>query len=106
MLYLFALQAFLKLALAPNRLRHLKERWLELAIFTVILLYLIFPFAVERVLTSLNPQLTPENITSLYLVVTQFLVILALLPATLRYSGRVMTANVQPAQFYLSALSF
>lgn len=101
MLYLFALQAFLKLALAPNRLRHLKERWLELAIFTVILLYLIFPFAVERVLTSLNPQLTPENITSLYLVVTQFLVILALLPATLRYSGRVMTANVQPATVLL-----
>lgn len=103
MLYLFAVQAFLKLALAPNKMRHLKERWLELVIFTVILLYLVFPFAVERALTSLNPQLTPENITSLYLVITQFLVLIAILPATLRYSGRVMTANVQPATVLLAS---
>lgn len=103
MLYLFALQAFLKLVLSPSKVQHLKKRWLELSIFAVILLYLMFPFAVERMLTSLNPQLTPEKITSLYLAITQFLVILALLPATLRYSARVMTMNIQPATILLTS---
>ncbi|MCS7014209.1 MAG: potassium transporter TrkG [Chloroherpetonaceae bacterium] len=100
-LYVFALQAFLKLALAPNKRAHLRMRWLELIIFSVILLYLFSPLAIERLLMSLNPQLTPENITSVYLVITQFFVVLALLPATLRYSSRVMTANVQPATILL-----
>jgi len=103
MLYLFAVQAFLKLVLSPSKVEHLKKHWLELSIFTVILLYLLFPFAVERVLTSLNPQLTPENLTGLYLVITQFFVILALLPATLRYSASVMTANIQPATILLAS---
>lgn len=100
-LYVFAAQAFLKLALAADKRQHLRTRWLELLIFSVILLYLFFPLAVERMLLSLNPQLTPENITNVYLVITQFFVLLALLPSTVRYSGRVMTANVQPATILL-----
>ncbi len=97
MLYFFAVQAFIKVALAENKRRHMRERWLELVLFTVILFYLIFPRAIERVLASLNPQLTPETITSAYLIVTQFLVVIALVPSTLRYSGRVMTTSVQPS---------
>lgn len=97
MLYFFAVQAFIKVALAENKRRHMRERWLELILFAVILFYLIFPRAVEKLLASLNPQLTPETITSAYLIVTQFLVVIALVPSTLRYSGRVMTTSVQPS---------
>jgi potassium uptake TrkH family protein len=97
MLYGFAVQAFIKVALAENKRRHVRERWLELILFAVILIYLIFPRAIERLLGSLNPQLTPETITSAYLIVTQFLVVIALVPSTLRYSGRVMTTSVQPS---------
>ncbi len=97
MLYFFAVQAFIKLALAENKRRHLRERWLELIIFAVILFYLIFPRAIEKMLASLNPQLTPETLTSAYLILTQFFVVIALVPSTLRYSGRIMTASVQPS---------
>ncbi len=97
MLYFFAIQAFIKLALAENKRRHLRERWLELILFAVILFYLIFPHTIAKLLTSLNPQFTPETITSIYLIVTQFLVVIALVPSTLRYSGRIMTASVQPS---------
>lgn len=97
MLYCFAVQAFIKVALAENKRRHARERWVELILFAVILFYLIFPRAIEKMLASLNPQLTPETITSVYLILTQFLVVVALLPSTLRYSGRIMTASVQPS---------
>jgi potassium uptake TrkH family protein len=97
MLYCFAIQAFVKVALAESKRRYVRERWTELILFTVILFYLIFPRAIEKLLTSLNPQLTPETLTSLYLILTQFLVVIAILPSTLRYSGRVMTTSVQPS---------
>ncbi|MGQ9805241.1 MAG: TrkH family potassium uptake protein [Chlorobiales bacterium] len=97
MLYCFAIQAFIKVALAENKRRHVRERWLELILFAVILFYLIFPHAIEQLLSSLNPQLTPETLTSVYLILTQFLVVVALLPATLRYSGSLMTTSVQPS---------
>ncbi|MFQ3596899.1 MAG: potassium transporter TrkG [Chloroherpetonaceae bacterium] len=97
MLYCFAIQAFIKVALAENMRRHVRERWLDLILFTVILFYLIFPRTIETLLTSLNPQLTPETLTSVYLILTQFLVVIAILPSTLRYSGRVMTTSVQPS---------
>lgn len=101
MLYFFALQAFAKLLIAENKRRHLKERWLELSLFAVILVYLIFPALAKRALSALNPQLTPETLTSLYLILTQFLVVAALVPSTLRHSGRIMSANVQPASVLL-----
>ncbi len=97
MLYFFAVQAFIKLALAENKRRHLRERWLELILFAVILFYLIFPRAIEKMLSTLNPQLTPETLTSAYLILTQLFVVIALVPSALRYSGRIMTASVQPS---------
>ncbi len=101
MLYCFASQAFIKVALAENKRRHLRERWLELILFAMILFYLIFPSTIESLLTSLNPKLTPENLTSLYLILTQFLVVIAILPSTLRYSSRLMTTSVQPSSVLL-----
>lgn len=97
MLYFFAVQAFIKVALAENKRRHVHERWLELILFSIILFYLIFPRAIETLLISFNPQLTPETLTSVYLILTQFLVVIAILPSSLRHSGRLMTTSIQPS---------
>ncbi|MCS6989082.1 MAG: ATPase [Chloroherpetonaceae bacterium] len=103
MLYFFALQAFVKSLLAKNKRQHVRERWLELVIFAVILVHLVFPRLAERALSSLNPRLTPETLTSLYLILTQFFVVVALVPSALRYSKRVMAASVQPSSILLAS---
>jgi potassium uptake TrkH family protein len=103
-LYGFAFLAFLKLLLAENRRAHFRARWVELSLLVIIVAYLLFPGQVEDLLLSFNPYLTPDALTRLYLIITQFFVIAAFVPSVLRYSKRLMASNIQPS--LLIVLSF
>ena len=103
-LYGFVLQGALQLALARNRSEHIRSRWFEHALLMLILLYLLLPRQFEALLLSFNPLLTPDALARLYLAITQLFVMIAFVPALLRYSKRAMTSNVQPSVLIL--LSF
>ncbi|HEY4612236.1 MAG TPA: potassium transporter TrkG [Bacteroidota bacterium] len=105
-LYGFIAQAFLKLLIVKDRPAHIRTRRGELAVFVLILLYLLFPTPVASLLLSFNPLLTPEAITKIYLVVTQVLILVALVPSTLRYSKHIMAFNIQPSMLILLSFLF
>ncbi len=105
-LYGFALLVTLKLLLAEKFVRYARSRWLELVLLAVIILYLFLPGTVEALLLSLNPLLKPEDLTRIYLVLTQSLIVLAFLPAVLRYSSRLMAGNIQPSQLIIFSFLF
>ncbi len=103
-LYGFAFLALVKFLLAENRRAHFRQRWVELSLLVIIIAYLLFPQPVEHLLLSLNPHLTPDALTRVYLIITQLLVIVAFIPTGLRYSKRLMASNIQPSM--LIVLSF
>jgi len=103
-LYGFVILTLVKLLVAENRMVHIRSRRIEIGLLLIIFLYLLLPRLVEEFLLSLNPLLTPDALTRLYLVITQFFVIVAFIPTVLRYSKRLMVANIQPSMLIL--LSF
>lgn len=105
-LYGFVLQGLLKLILSRHPAAFAKSRWAELSILSLIFLHLLLPAPIARLLSWFSPHLTPEAITGIYLVLTQFFVLLALLPTTLSYSKRLMALNIQPSALILLSFLF
>ncbi|HAL57053.1 MAG TPA: ATPase [Bacteroidetes bacterium] len=103
-LYGFVLQGILKLALAEERITHLRTRWFEHLLLLMVFLYLLLPGQVEAILLAINPLLQPNALTRIYLSTTQLFLVIAFVPAALRYSKRIMSSNIQPSLLIL--LSF
>jgi potassium uptake TrkH family protein len=64
------------------------------------------PDAVQNILLSVNPLLSPHDLTRIYLVTTQLFLILAFFPPLLRTSSRIMASNIQPAQLMIFSFLF
>jgi Trk-type K+ transport system membrane component len=105
-LYGFALLTLVKLLVAENRMEHIRSRGVEIGLLSIILLYLLLPRMVEGLLLSLNPLLTTDTLTRLYLVITQFFVMVAFTPTLLRYSKKLMLGNIQPSMLILLSFAF
>lgn len=105
-LYGFAGLTLVKLLVAENRRAHIRSRGVEIGLLSIILLYLLLPRVVEGLLLSVNPLLTTDTLTRVYLVITQFLVIVAFIPSLLRYSKRLMLGNIQPSMLILLSFAF
>lgn len=105
-LYGFVAQGVLKLVIAQNRIAYARSRWVELAILFVILLHLFFPGQIAAFLLTINPLLAPEAIARIYIILTQFFVVLALIPPALRASKRLMTLNIQPSMLIFLSFLF
>lgn len=105
-LYGFALLTLVKLLVAERRMAHIRSRGVEIGLLSIILLYLLLPRMVEGLLLSLNPLLTPDALTRLYLVLTQFFVVVAFTPTLLRYSKKLMLGNIQPSMLILLSFAF
>ncbi len=105
-LYGFVAQAILKVLIAKDKLAHMKSRWAELAILSLVFLYLLFPGQLERFLLAINPLLAPEALTRIYIILTQCLVVLAMAAPALRASKRIMSLNIQPSTLILLSFLF
>ncbi len=93
-----------KVIVVEHRRDFLREHRLDLAFGLLVLLHLLVPDLLGRILTRFTPAITPEIITSVYLVVSQSIAVLAFLPFLARSSNRIMNTRVQPAT--LLAISF
>ncbi|MBF0585659.1 ATPase [Prosthecochloris sp. N3] len=96
-LWIFALGGLLRLLLISDRVSYLRSHWPDILIMLLILTFLIFPAQITAVMHSFLPGLLPGAIAKIYIVITQILLLLALVPPALRYSQRIMTFNLQPA---------
>ncbi len=103
-LWVFALCGFIRLLLVTDKTGYLKSHWADVLILFLISMLLFFPVQIGAVMQSFLPGLEPKAIAKISIVLTQVLLILALVPPALRYSQRIMSFNVQPA--VLIILSF
>lgn len=103
-LYVFLVQAGIKILLTRDRIGYLRSHVAEMILISILLLILLFPGRIGAALKAWNPLLAPASLANLYVAVTQVSLLLAFLPAGLRASRRLMSAPVQPA--LLIVLSF
>lgn len=102
-LYGYVVLGIAKILLTGERAAFLRTRWPDQLLLFLILLYLILPGTIERLLLSLNPLLTPESLTSVYVVLAQMFSLLAFIPTALRLSRRIMAGNIQPSVLILGS---
>lgn len=105
-LYGYVVLGIAKILLTDERAAFLRTRWLDQLLLLLILLYLILPGTIERLLLSLNPLLTPESLTRVYVVLAQLFSLLAFIPVALRFSRRIMAGNIQPSVLILGSFLF
>jgi trk system potassium uptake protein TrkH len=103
-LYGFLLYLLLRLGLAAERLKYIRTHRIELAIGVLIGFHVLFPDTTASLIRAIDPAVAPEFLTRVYVVVTQIIVIIALIPPAFRYSARAMGTSVQPSS--LIAISF
>ncbi|WP_237073352.1 TrkH family potassium uptake protein [Prosthecochloris sp. GSB1] len=96
-LWVFALTGLGKLLLVEDKTEYLASHWADMFILFLIAMLLVFPVQIGALMQSIVSGLEPKAIAKIYIVLTQILLILALVPPALRYSQRVMSLNLQPA---------
>jgi trk system potassium uptake protein len=100
-LWIFALGGLVRLLLITDKVSYLRSHWADIVIVFLILFFLIFPEQLTLIMHSFLPGLQPGAIAKIYIVITQILLILALVPPVLRYSQRIMSWNIQPAMLII-----
>ncbi|NEX11451.1 MAG: ATPase [Prosthecochloris sp.] len=96
-LWIFAVCGFIRILLISDKTGYLKSHWSDVLILFLISMLLFFPVNIAAIMQSFIPGLVPKAIAKISIVLTQVLLILALVPPALRYSQRLMSFNVQPA---------
>ena len=102
-LYSFVGIGALKLVVADDWRRHLGRRRVDFVLFALVLVHALLPEG-SFARWDAVPFLAPDDLATAYLVATQALLVLALLPGSIRASKRLMARNVQPSTLIL--LSF
>ncbi|ACF15070.1 H(+)-transporting two-sector ATPase [Chloroherpeton thalassium ATCC 35110] len=90
-----------RLILEEDKLQYAKDHWIDLVILVLILLHLILPLPISNLLPTHDGLLNLESLTRFYIILTQFFVLLPLIPPFLRYSQKLMTYNIQPTMLIL-----
>lgn len=105
-LVLFMAQQAVKLLLTPDRRAHLRERRIEYGLTLALLLILPFLPMLLRWLTS-NDALNLElNITMVYVVLVQFVILVDMLFSAVRLSRRIAMKQIQPARLFIASFVF
>ncbi len=105
-IYGFLIQLAIRFLLVPNRIEYLTSRWLEFAVAAIMGLHLLLPQQVAFLLRTVVFIDRPEDVTRIYLLITQGLLFLAFVPAALRASQKLLTVTVQPSMLILLAFIF
>ena len=103
-LYGFLFHTIIKVILYINDLKFLKSHIFEMLIALLIFLHISSPSMIESIFKYFNPYLSPESIASLYIILSQLLVIFNLIIGGVKYSQKIMIANIQPTT--LMVISF
>lgn len=103
-LYGFLVHLAVRAAAASPPLSYLRTHRLEMVIALLIILHLALPGTFESIVRSFAPAIPAQDVTRLYVALSQAIVALALIPPAMRYGARLTTASVQPSS--LIALTF
>ncbi|MBI4548336.1 MAG: ATPase [Ignavibacteriae bacterium] len=105
-LYGFLGRGILKFLIFENRWMYFKRNWGESIVLALILFHLALPERVGSFLKLFHPDLTPEGITSIYIITTQFFLLLTIGITGLRVSSKIMEMNIQPSLLILLSFIF
>lgn len=100
-LYGFIAQYFLRAFVAPSMFAYFRERIIESVIILFVVSVLLFRETVSGIVMSINPLLSAEGVTRIYLIITQIAILSGFVPGLLRQSQKIMRLNVQPAMLIL-----
>lgn len=98
----FAVLALLRGILASDPRQFLRAHRVDLAIYGVVGVHLASGGRAFAALPSVG-RLDPESLTQLYLVATQALLVLSVVPGSIRASRRLMGRAVQPGALILAS---
>ena len=102
-LLIFILQQIAKILLSPNRRSYLAERWMEY----ILTLFFVAAIAIYPLTADLYHDIAPswwfENLSSLYIIIAQIIILLDIVLGTVRYSRRVSTLHIQPARLFIGS---
>lgn len=103
-LWVFAICGFIKLLLVAEKAEYFRSHWADVLILFLIAFLLFFPQQITSIMHTVIPGVEAKDIAKIYIVLTQVMLIMALVPPGLRYSQRLMSLNIQPT--VLIILSF
>jgi trk system potassium uptake protein len=103
-LYCFLFYTLFRLFLSEKYILYIKNHLFDLIISIIIILYIVFPRWITSFFIYLYPSIRAETITSLYVAISQILVLFQMSIGLIRYSRKLMLFNIQPSLLIL--LSF
>ncbi|ANT65656.1 MULTISPECIES: TrkH family potassium uptake protein [Prosthecochloris] len=96
-LWVFAICGFVKLLLVVDKAEYFRSHWADVLILFLISFLLFFPQQITAFMHSIIPGVLARDIAKIYIVLTQVMLFMALVPPGIRYSQRLMSLNIQPA---------
>jgi len=102
-LLLFVLQGLVRFAAARSPLAFLRRHPVQGLLFALILLHVLDGAAGGAFLRAVVPRDRLARLASLYVVLTQVLVLFAALPGLVLYSGRLTASRVAPSLLILGS---
>ncbi|MCX7908799.1 MAG: hypothetical protein N2560_04690 [Ignavibacteria bacterium] len=95
-IYAFVIEELLRLLTLQNFAEHLKERWVELIITFLLLIEIIFEKPFQQVIRTIFPLLSFDQITLLYLIITQLTIFISGIFKLIRHSTAITRLKVPP----------
>lgn len=104
MLYLLIINELIKLLIADNYIKHIKERWFEFIFIVLLLFQLIFPASSHIVFETILPNINPAKITLIYIVILEIMMLFLLFLKIIRVTHKLSSIKIHSSG--LLALSF
>lgn len=103
-IYAFVVEEIIRLFTLENFSTHIKERWVELLITFLLIIEIAFERPFQNVIRIAFPLLSFDQITLLYLIITQLAIFISGIFKLIRHSSKITKIKVPPGAIF--ALSF
>ncbi len=103
-IYAFVIEEIIRLLTLQNFVEHLKERWVELLITFILIIELVFERPLQQILFYALPFLSFDQITLLYLIISQLIIFVSGVFKLIRHSNTITKLKIPPGAIF--ALSF
>lgn len=104
LIFLLSFSEVVKIILSPSIKNYLKENWIEILIFLLLILNFILVQPINSLISSILSVYDTEKISIVHLWFSQFLIILLFLTRALKYSYLISKIQLHPGAIF--ALSF
>lgn len=104
MLSIFIVNEIIKLLISSDYKKHIRERWFEFIIISLLLFQLLFPATSQEFFELILPNISPAKITLIYIAILEVLMLFLLFLKFVRVTHKISKFNIHSSA--LLALSF